>query len=505
MSEKYSDVIIVGTDLAGLITGAFLAKRGLSVTVLNFERDVASEKKNIQPNLITNLESRLFKSILGRLSILDHELQIIRRLEVPFQVVLPRHRIDIFRDRDRLQKEIQREFPLDKISLAMFYESVDHFDTTLDTERLQELILPKTFRSRWKFSQFVKQTGLNRRVKETTDSLGSNREVRALLECQLKFLSQTHSENPFLYQIAKTLSTDNCMLFEVQGGLGHLKKLFLDKIEQFSGKVKNEVRIESFQFEKRRLQSIQLGGFEGALGCKYLLWNDEVRGVKEFLPKKFRNRRLVKKIKAIQPKFYHFSVQYELDPTVIPVGMRENLLFIGDPEQALTGTNFLHLNLFHRTGEDGESPPSLLTVSYLLEAPKLQEPSEFFQEIHGEMSTVLHRLLPFSEGKIRLSFPLSHPKQGDPGTLFPMEKSDFEIFRENASANPVYQLAPQNFGDLFPINNRTAYKNLFLTSPEILAALGSEGKFLLGLKTIDLIWGEVESSRKKAIKQRKIA
>ena len=505
MSEKYSDVLIVGTDLAGLITGAFLAKRGLSVTVLNFARDVASEKKNIQPNLITNLESRLFKSILGRLSILDHELQIIRRLEVPFQVVLPRHRIDIFRDRDRLQREIQREFPLDKQSLAAFYESVDQFDTTMDTERLQELILPKTLRSRWKFTQFVKQTGLNQRVREATHNLGSTQEVQALLECQLKFLSQTHSDNPFLYQIAKTLSTDNCMLFEVQGGLGHLKKLFLDKIEQFSGKVKNEVRIEGFQFEKRYLKSIQLGGFEGALGCKYLLWNDEIHGIKEFLPKKFRNRRLVKKINGVQPKFYHFSIQYEMDPHVVPVGMRENLLFIGDPDKPLTGTNFLHLNLFHHPAEEEDAGPAYLTVSYLLEATKLNEPAEFFQGMHKEITAILHRLLPFSEHRIGLSFPLGHTKPNEDGTLFPMEKADFEIFRENAAANPVYQLAPQNFGDLFPINNRTPYKNLFLTSPEILAALGSEGKFLLGLKTIDLIWGEVETSRKKAIKQRKIA
>lgn len=505
MSDKYSDVIIVGTDLAGLITGAFLAKRGLTVTILNFEKDVASAKKNIQPNLITNLESRLFKSILGRLSILDHELQIIRRLEVPFQVVLPRHRIDIFRDRHRLQREFEREFPLDKAPLTAFYETVDHFDTTLDTERLQELILPKNLRSRLRFSQFVKQTGLNQRVQEATETLGSNREVRALLECQLKFLSQTHLSNPFLYQIAKTLSTDNCMLFEVQGGIGHLKKLFLDKIEQFSGKVKNEVRIEGFHFEKRYLKSIQLGGFEGALGCRYLLWNDEIRGIENFLPKKFRNRNLLKKIKTVQPKYYHFSIQYQLDPDTIPVGMRENLLYIGHPEQELSGTNFLHLNLFHAPGEDGESPPTLMTVSYLLDAGRLREPAEFFQKIHQEISTVLHQLLPFSEGRIQLKFPLGQSQPGEAGTLFQMEKSDFEIFRENASANPVYQLAPRHFGDLFPIHNRTPYKNLFLTSPEILAALGSEGKFLLGLKTIDLIWAEVEGSRKKAIRQRRVA
>src|SRR5437868_4094697 len=123
MSEKYSDLLIVGTDLAGLVTGAFLAKRGMAVTVLNFDKDVLLAKKNIQPNLITHLESRLFKSILGRLSILDHELNIIRKLEVPCQVVLPRHRIDIYRDREKFYRELKREFPGDYEGLKAFYEN----------------------------------------------------------------------------------------------------------------------------------------------------------------------------------------------------------------------------------------------------------------------------------------------------------------------------------------------------------------------------------------------
>lgn len=506
MSEKYSDVIIVGTDLAGLITGAFLAKRGLSVTVLNFERDVANQKKNIQPNLVTSLESRLFKNILGRLSILDHELQIIRKLEVPYQVVLPKHRIDIFRDREKLQREINREFPLDRRSIQSFYENMDHFDATLDAEQLQDLILPKGIRKKWKFSQFVKQKGLNQRVSEITDQLGSNREVRALLESQVKFLSKTHLENPFTFQIAKTLAMDNCLLFEIQGGIGHLKKIFLDKIEHYDGRVKNEVQIEGFNFENKTLTSIKLGGFEGVLGCKYLLWNGEIKGLLEFLPKKFCNRRLIKKIKGISPKFFHFSIQFEIDGSIIPIGMRENLLYIGDPEAELHGINFLHLNLFHPAETEGkDSESTFLTVSYLLEAEKLNESKVFFQSLHEEIFEKISKLIPFSQGKIRLKFPLVVQETSGDGTLFPMEKSDFEIFRENAHDNPVYQLAPQNFSELFPVGNRTPYRNLFLTSPEILAALGSEGQFLLGLKTIDLIWSEVETTRKKVIKQRKIA
>jgi uncharacterized protein YozE (UPF0346 family) len=114
-------------------------------------------------------------------------------------------------------------------------------------------------------------------------------------------------------------------------------------------------------------------------------------------------------------------------------------------------------------------------------------------------------LLPFSEGKFHLSFPLSDDRLEAKDTLFPMEKTDFEIFLENAAANPVYEVEPRSFGDLFPISNRTPFKNLFLTSPEILATLGFEGKFLLGLKTIDLIWEDTEGAKQKSARKRKVA
>lgn len=504
MSEKYSDVIIVGTDLAGLIAGAFLAKRGLSITVLNFEKDVSLEKKNIQPNLITHLESRLFKSILGRLSILDHELNVIRKLEIPYQVVLPGHRLDVYRDRDRFNREIQREFPVDSQKILSFYEGMDHFEAAVDSEALQDLILPKGLKKRWKFSKFVKATGLNQRIDEYLRDLGSDNEVRSFLEGQLKFLCTTHSENPFTYQIAKTLSNEHCLLFDVRGGIGHLKRVFMEKIEACSGRIKNEVQMESLSFEKNKIKAVKLGGFEGMVGCRYLLWNDEVRTLKQFLPKSFRSRGLLKKIQAIAPRYYHFSIQYQIDPEVIPVGMRENLLLIGDPKKELTGDNYLHLNLYH-PAKDAQDPRCYLTVSYLLPAQHLKEPVDFFENLHRSITDRLGQLIPFSEGRLKLSFPLQDKVPETDGMLFALEKGDFDIFRENAVSNPIYEVLPKNFNDLFPLHNRTAFKNLFLTGPEILAALGFEGKFLLGLKTTDLIWSEVEVGQKKAIRQRKIA
>jgi len=247
-----------------------------------------------------------------------------------------------------------------------------------------------------------------------------------------------------------------------------------------------------------------LGGFEGMIGCRYLLWNDEIHKLKPYLPKNFWNRRLLKKIDNITPHYYHFSIQYQIDPAIIPVGMRENLLYISDPEAELTGANYLHLNLYHPAEENHDHHP-LLTVSYLLDAKRLHEPAEFFMELHQVITERIKKLMPFSEGRFELQFPLANKIPETEGMLFSLEKSDFDIFRENASANPIYEVIPQDFGDLFPLSNRTLYKHLLVTSPEILASLGIEGKFLLGLKTIDLIWSEVEVSQKKAIRQRKIA
>ncbi len=507
MAEKYCDILIVGLDLAGLITGAFLAKRGLSVMVIHSDKDIITSKKNIQPNLVTHLDSKLFKSIMGRLSIMDHDLGIIRKLSVPFQVVLPKHRIDVFTDRELFERELRREFPHDFKTIKDFYSNMDLFESVLDTETLQELILPKTFREKWKFKRFVQNSGLSERLSYYLDDLKANSDIKTFLEAQLRFLASTYSDNPFTYVISKLLSNENCLLYEVKGGMGRLKKVFLDKIESYSGIIKEDSSIESFTFEKRKLSNVKLSGFDGSIACRYLIWNQQIKDIEKLVPKNIWTSPLLKRIKNINPKQYHFSIRFELNKSQLPEGMKENVLYVADAKQALTGSNFFHVNIY-QPEEVYDLDKVYLNVSYLLAAESIQTTREYLRVIHEEIQEHLKHLMPFANS-LKLIFPVDHaqlPLQSDDGhLLFQLEKDDYQIFRENAQDNPIYELFPNSFAELFPLSNRTFYKNLFLTSPEVLAALGFEGKFLLGLKTIDLIWREVEGSRKKAIKQRKIA
>jgi hypothetical protein len=504
MSEKFCDILIIGCELSGLIAGAFLAKRGLSVTVLNVDHDVGIKKKNIQPNLISHLDSRLFKTILGRLAILDSELGIVNRYDTPFQVVMPEHRIDVTFPRDHFYRELKREFQDKADSVRSFYLSLDELDRSLDNEKLQELILPRGLLSRFRFSKFIKENRLDLTISDWMETLNLNHEVASFIEAQIKFLSDLHSEKPFSYILAKLLANQNSVLFDVKGGIGQLQKLFLNKIEAYSGKVKNDVKIENILIEKRKVQGVKLGGFEGLIACRYLMWNQTTADIEPWLPKNFLSRWLIRQVRKIKPRYYRFSIQYEVDAEIIPVGMKGNLLYVKDPSQPLVGPNFLHLHFYYSTEPDENLGKRNLIVTYQLDVDALKESPAFFDSIHQKITSHLHELMPFSEDKIELIFPEENELTSE-DLLFPLEESDFEVFKKNAAQNPIYEVYPKVFQDLFPFSNRTPFKNLIMTGPEILASLGFEGKFLLGLKTTDLVWAEFEKGRKKAIRQRRIA
>ncbi|MBL7685652.1 MAG: hypothetical protein JNK65_06435, partial [Deltaproteobacteria bacterium] len=169
-------------------------------------------------------------------------------------------------------------------------------------------------------------------------------------------------------------------------------------------------------------------------------------------------------------------------------------------------SNFLHLHFYYPSEQETPNVQKRsLIVTYLLESDALEKPEIEFESIHDEITKTLQELMPFSDHKIELIFPKSKElPAGD--LLFPLEASDYDVFKSNAAENPIYEAQAKAFQDLFPFPNRTFfYKNLILTGSEILSSLGLEGSFLLGLKTTDLVWSDFEGGKKKAIKQRKIA
>ncbi|MCB1215720.1 MAG: hypothetical protein KDK66_09640, partial [Deltaproteobacteria bacterium] len=234
-------------------------------------------------------------------------------------------------------------------------------------------------------------------------------------------------------------------------------------------------------------------------------WNQELKELSPLIKNTWSTKKFIKKISRFEAQYYRCSLQFEIDQEVIPVGMKENVLLISDPKKELKELNFLHLSLQSPSENQEPSQKRFLNVSYILEKDKLFENKTSFLKRHHDIEKKLHDLIPFSKGSLKLRFPLEedHNSQSS-GLLFPTEMPDFELFRQKALKQTVYAMEVENFAELFPLNLKTPYKNLYLTSPEILSVLGSEGKFLLALKTIEVIWKQFETKKKQATKQRRI-
>lgn len=499
MPERYCDALIIGTDLSGLITAAFLARRGLTVHVLDLDPYSRNEKEP-DPFCVAHLHSKLLRSILGRLNVPEGDIQLLSNTDSPLQVIFPDRRIDISANPSLFYEELEREFPNQHEQIKSFYENLSMIKHAVETQELYSLMLPTSFSEKRQWNKFVKTHGLDRKLDQVGLPFQDNPSIKSFILSQLKLLTYTHTDTPFAFQVAEMLNPNEGEILSVQGGHQHLKKLFLSRIEHHEGVYRPEAAIESLLFKNGIVEGVKLAGFEGNILSRYVIWNTQLKRLPDYLPKLWRFRSLKKAITNLKPSAYWFTASYELPAALIPEPMGNNLLCIREAGGDLKGGNFLYLQVKNRDQET-----ATVSVSYLLDATASDWLDRDFDSLHREAKDFIEFLIPFAVGKVRLAFPVINVAQ-DQDTLFPLNENDFEIFKKTAISHPVYFQQAKSFADLFPINYKTAAPNFFLTSPEILASMGYEGKFMLGLKVTDLIWSDVEKEKKRAMKQeRRIA
>src|SRR3989338_11676487 len=163
MLERYCDALIIGTDISGLITAAFLARRGLSVHVLDPEPFVGHTKEP-DPFCVAHLHSKLLRSILGRLNVPEGDIQFLSATESPLQIIFPKKRIEISSNPVTFYEELEREFPDQHEKIKVFYETLARIKHQVESQQLYSLILPTSFRERRKLMRFVKENKLDQKL-----------------------------------------------------------------------------------------------------------------------------------------------------------------------------------------------------------------------------------------------------------------------------------------------------------------------------------------------------
>jgi 2-polyprenyl-6-methoxyphenol hydroxylase-like FAD-dependent oxidoreductase len=104
MTLNFADIIVIGDDLSGITAASLLAKRGMNILLV----DRPSLKR---PTSISGLDNQIFKGLVSRLGVTEGRVRALKNNKIAFQVILPRHRIDVSTDNEVLLNEFSREFP----------------------------------------------------------------------------------------------------------------------------------------------------------------------------------------------------------------------------------------------------------------------------------------------------------------------------------------------------------------------------------------------------------
>jgi len=479
MSLNFCDLLVLGSDLSGVMAATLLAKRGMNVLVLDDENE-----NEPCANLLTGLGSRSFKSLLGKLMIPDTKLQMLHENKVACQIVLPKHRLDMHRSRPLLLKEIEREFPQERETVEELLREIDalregHLDELLSMFPVLEAKEKKRF-IRWVQSL----------PGEKTLSLWAklSPELQCVFKAQIRFLSRSPLIEPILFQLMLFLPPEASGSFSVRGGAREIKKLFFDKLDYFGGMV-HPLGDEPFSFVTKRseIKAVQLPRYNFPTRCRFVLGNTNIQSLYSALPStffSFLTGRDQKKVAELQPAERHGLVQYEVPKDILPVPMKENVICITDPTAPLSGSNYLEINV-HPLPKAVTDSDTLMTNSYLLS----QDSASPFESLHGQIDAGLHRLIPFADNRLRRVFPgvqVAAEAVGETAPLFPPQDETVvleRILQKRVSYEPSF---------FFPTLD-SPYKNLFVLGPNVLDWMGLEGKMLAALRAVELIWaGELK-------------
>ena len=406
-----NDVIVLGSGLGGLIAGTFLAKRDFSVLLLK-ESGYRPfyENKGFRFFPFSNFSERHPDLVLlNKLSQgLDLSLSRLvgkgkdspeREQQVPFQVILPKGRIDISSGRERFRLELEREFPDEVAEIESFYDEIDRLcqlereaETREGPSKFFLLRTPSAVKRLFSMDPFKGRLG--KRV-----SLFS-REFKTFINLQLisqgNLFSNRFSMEAVAHLLSRRGTNDQTGELTSRVGLESVRETILKDFSQSGGCVEEIETMEGFE-AKRGRGFILSAGDRGVFHCRFLILNSPLQGLSNLLGS--RETRVIRLAQRIQPRCLILPLFLGIREKGVPVGMKDLLVSLFDLERPFEGGNLLFLALSPR-GDETQAPEgrrALIAESLLSPGKKDLHSTKDHQK--GVMDHLLW-LFPFLEDHI---------------------------------------------------------------------------------------------------------
>jgi len=490
MTQAWYHIIVVGTDLPGLMYAALAARLGYRVCVIGQGGKPSAYKREgfwflRQPELFYGFSSspavtRVFSDLsLGhemknRPQPLEPALQICMGTGGPGSV-----RLDMSGQRRYWERDVERELPGALNLLDRFDERALAWTRASDPLLKEDLAFPpRGLRGRALYKRLGEPVQHVLEPK-SDDPIGLELPVaehRAVVEAPLVHLVDVLASPSALLPTARVWSHLRSGLHRFPGGLDAMKQMILRKLREQSGDYRPDAYAVSLQMKRGKVHAVQLGERNEAIGCELVLGNCEPRKVLGLVPRDQRADGYHSAMASLAPAGWRVVINLGVDPRVIPQGMAPELVLVERPYEPLRNANCLWIS---RPGSEptlstleGRPGPGVIRISALLEArAAIPTVAGVERTVAGALDAT-RRLIPWLDESLKV---VDIPALSGGGELGPL---DYEALP------PVFARPLADTLDATAFELETPYRNVLLGGDLAFSGLGFEGACLSALQAL---------------------
>ncbi len=491
MSTSYYDIVVVGTDLAGLVFAAQAARSGYRTLVLGHEGRPGTypvgEAKGLRelPLLYGFETSNLLRGVFRDLG-LYHEMRNRPEREDPyFQAVTAKAWYSHPADSELLDRELAREFPGREREIRSFLKRIS--DDNRDSEGLLDSLPPlpavgwgagRRLRKVLRGYDAEERLGVRLPFPDDVDYYAVASGLAAMMAPM-----RPRPINPFT--LSRLLHHAHGGFWSFPGGMDGFKQLFVGRLTSRGGTYRPQTAVSSILLKRRLATDVRLARGQERISFKMLVCNGSPRRFFDRIPPELQSKKTSALLATLEPAYARYAVNFVVNPELLPDAFQRHLLLITSARKDLVGTNLLWL--VRMDPEPGAEPDRRATISAFCHIPVDQLPGveEGFKDLNHRILQAIQRVAPFlSADRVEISTPyLTRSRETGKLVLDPVEVRE------------VYDTPLDDTLDLSPVPFQTEYKNILILGDAIYGALGLEGSLLAARHAME--WAQDHIKLKK--------
>ncbi len=497
MTEAWYHVVVLGTDLAGLMLAALAARRGYRVCVVGHGGRPSAYKREghwllREPERFLGfVTSPAVQRVFGELS-LGHEMKNRPQAAEPtLQVVMPaphKVRLDLSAERRSWERDLERELPG---ALPVF----DAFD-----RRLAALTAASdpAFRADagGKGAQRHLRAAVENELREADrdlvrDYFGVDPRWRAVALAPLMHLAGVHTEPLHPFVTARLWTHLRAGLFRLPGGLDGLKAMFIRKLRDQSGDYRADAFAEGLVFRRGKAIAVNLAERGEAIGCEVVVGNTQPWHLANLIgaPSGHDPHALP------EPVAWRIVVNIAVDPKLLPRGMATDVVLVGEGRPIWIARP----GVGPHAGGDGRPGPGVLQAVAIIDARGAAPTRDAIERAVLRTVDAVRGLLPWFD---------QHLKVIDCPALLPPAASGADAADHGAhgidrsAIGWIYGGAGKTVRATLGatvLDIETSHRNVLWTSDQAYAGLGFEGSCWAALQALDLVADMLPLRKKPSI------